>query len=692
MLVYAVTIFLSAFLLFQVQPLIAKFILPWFGGSAAVWSAALLFFQLLLLAGYFYAHCLIRYLKPKQQLMVHLPLLAIALATLPIIPADRWKPAASADPTWQIIILLSATIGLPYMILSSTSPLLQAWYLRTKAGVIPYRLFALSNFGSMLALLSYPFLVEPNITLRNQAYIWSVGFAVFALVCALAAWKSRQGLDPIKEAATHASPPPKAGTIIYWIALAACASVLLLATTSHLTQNIAPIPLLWVAPLSLYLLSFILSFESDKIYQRWIFLPMGIVALAIFTRGMQLYEDNEDVVSLLIPVLCAALFVCCMVCHGELAKRKPHPRYLTQYFLMVSVGGALGGFFVAFVAPHFFSGYWEMPIAIGVCGLLMALALWNHEETGAPQPWYVRAALLVVVAAFGVYLARIERNTQLGYDLSARNFYGVLRVRDDEGYGYVPVRTLIHGTINHGTQLVSPEGGRTPTSYFGYTSGINRAIRAKGETGPIRIGILGLGAGVTATLARPEDTIHYYEINPLIFKIAQEQFDFWRECPADKQIFFGDGRLTLERMPNENLDFLAMDAFTSDAVPMHLLTREAFRIYSRHLKPDGVLAVNISNRYLDLEPPISAAAAEAGFSGILVYDEGNAEPYYVGNTWVLMNRDPSFFNHPNFADGQISQLIPQPGAQPWTDDYSNILDILHCRKTNTCFFTPSQFF
>jgi hypothetical protein len=378
-----------------------------------------------------------------------------------------------------------------------------------------------------------------------------------------------------------------------------------------------------------------------------------------------------------------------MVCHGELAKRKPHPRYLTQYFLMVSVGGALGGLFVAMFAPRFFPSYWEMPIAVAACGLLMALALWNDEETGAARPWAYRGAMLLVVAAFAFYLGRLERYTALDYNLSTRNFYGVLRVRDDpEGYGYVPVRTLIHGTINHGTQIIGPEGGRTPTSYFGYTSGINRAVRAKGEKGPIRIGILGLGAGVTATLARAEDTLHYYEINPLIFQIAQNNFQFWEECPADKKIFFGDGRLVLEGMADENLDFLAMDAFTSDAVPMHLLTREAFRIYSRHLKADGVLAVNISNRYLDLQPPIAAAAAEAGFSGIMVYDEGNSEPYYVANTWVLMNRDASFFTHGNFADGEIYQLTPEPGAQPWTDDYSNILNILHCRKTNTCFFTP----
>jgi hypothetical protein len=677
MLVYAATIFLSAFLLFQVQPMIAKFVLPWFGGSAAVWSASLLFFQLILLAGYLYAHCLIRYLKPKQQLGVHCSLLLISLVTLPIIPKNYWKPIGGSDPLLGILLLLGATIGLPYFLLSATSPLLQAWYLRTKANVIPYRLFALSNFGSMLALLSYPFLVEPNITLRLQARIWSWGFAAFALVCAWAAWKSRSGTDPLQVAVEEHAPRPRFSTILLWISLAACASTLLMATTSHLTQNVAPIPLLWVAPLSIYLLSFILSFESDKIYQRWLFLPLGLVALGVYTRGMSQYEDNTDVIKTLIPMLCGALFIACMVCHGELAKRKPHPRYLTLFFLTVSLGGAIGGIFVALVAPRIFPNYWEMPIAIAGLGVLIAIVL-SYDDDGAPRPLAVRASLLIVALSFGVYLARLERRANQEYILAARNFYGVLRVRDDPpGDPVNGVRVLIHGTINHGTQLLGPGGGRIPTSYFGETSGISRAIRTKGQAGPIRIGILGLGAGVTATLARAGDTLHYYEINPLVFQIAQTKFDFWKDCPADKHLYFGDGRLTLEGMEaSENLDFLAMDAFTSDAVPMHLLTREAYATYARHLKPDGVLAVNISNRYLDLEPIMAQAAKEMGWSGVVVYDEGNSETYYVSNTWILLSKSPAVFADPNFRDASTAPLQVRKGFRAWTDDYSNIIQIL----------------
>ncbi len=349
---YAATIFLSAFLLFQVQPLIAKFILPWFGGSAAVWSAALLFFQLLLLVGYLYAHCLIRYLKARQQAWVHGALLAGSFATLPIVPASHWKPEGGGDPTLRILLLLGSTIGLPYLLLSATSPLLQAWYLRTRAGAMPYRLFALSNFGSMLALLSYPFVVEPRLALGHQAIAWSCGYVAFGALCAAAAWKSRQGSALLQSSASVTAPG--IGTTLLWIGLAACASTLLLAVTSHLTQNVAPIPLLWIAPLSLYLLSFILCFESDRFYNRVVFLPLLAGSLGLFAWGDYLYENNGDVTKRLIPALCAALFVCCMVCHGELARRKPHPRYLTRFYLMVSVGGATGGLFVALAAPRLF--------------------------------------------------------------------------------------------------------------------------------------------------------------------------------------------------------------------------------------------------------------------------------------------------------------------------------------------------
>lgn len=678
MLVYAATIFLSAFLLFQIQPLIAKFILPWFGGSAAVWSATLLFFQLVLLAGYFYAHVLIRYLKPKQQFSVHAVLLVASLATLPIIPSAIWKTTGASDPTFRILLLLGATVGLPYAILSATSPLLQAWYVRTHTGAIPYRLFALSNFGSMLALLSYPTLVEPRLTLHSQAVAWSWGFAIFAAACALAAWKSRGGDESWHSTtAEDGTPAPPLAEKLLWIGLAACASILLLAVTTYLTQNVAPIPLLWVVPLSLYLLSFILCFESDRLYPRWLFLPLLAAALGLFTYGIRWYEENTTIKQL-IPALCAALFVCCMVCHGELAKRRPDPKYLTQFYLMVSIGGALGGLFVAIVSPRIFHDYLELPVALVGCAALVTCVLWNRAP-GMPRPLWVRAALMLATAGFAGYLGYAQVKKDRDYVRSARNFYGVLHVRDDkEGdYDAPAERVLVHGTIDHGTQLSRPGSGRIPTSYFGSGSGISRALHVLHDTrGHLRIGILGLGAGVTATLANAGDTLHYYEINPLIPDIATHQFGFVNACPAGKQILMGDARLVLESIPSEQLDFLAMDAFSSDAVPVHLLTREAYQTYLHHLKPDGVLAVHISNRYLDLEPVVSQSMAEIGWSGIKVDDDGDEEPYYSASTWTVLHRDAKFFDHPYFQSAGTHRLKPKPGFRGWTDDFSNLITIL----------------
>ena len=684
---------------------------------------------------------MIKYVSAKKQVWVHIAALAISLATLPIVPSAIWKPTGGDDPTGRILLLLGATVGLPYALLSSTSPLLQAWYVRTHKGAVPYRLFALSNFGSMLALLSYPALVEPKLGLHSQAVTWSVGYGLFALVCSLAGWKSRDEEAPVAagESNEEVPPPPSLGTKLFWIGLAAVASTLLLSVTSHLTQNVAPIPLLWIVPLSLYLLSFILCFESDKIYDRRIFIPLFAVSIWLFSYGMHQFENNSAIRPLVLS-LCGGMFVCAMVCHGELAKRRPHPKHLTQFYLMVSVGGAVGGLFVAMLAPRIFNSYLEMPIAVFVCAALAAWALWENAEIlksfywlgtaiGIAAVWaiYIAAAsgpaalgrnimdainlrnyswsqiaavlgILAIFVAFrfikgdywfrvamaagcaatGGYLARTTIDENKGYLMSTRNFYGVLRVREDPADDTGPAqRVLIHGTINHGTQILVPGSERIATSYFGTGSGISRAIRAKGENGPIRLGILGLGAGVTATLAREGDTLHYYEINPLVPEIADKYFGFFKGCPAKPTLQMGDGRLVLEKMEkSEDLDFLAMDAFTSDAVPVHLLTKEAFAIYRRHLKPNGLIAVNISNRYLDLEPVVARSAESIGFKGIAIADDGTGESYYTSSTWVIMSGDEKFFEHKNFANSGSNPIHSRKDISAWADDYSNIIQIL----------------
>ena len=384
MLLYATTIFLSAFLLFQVQPLIAKIILPWFGGSAAVWTAAMLFFQTSLLAGYAYAHFLIGRFNAKRQMQVHGALLALSVALLPILPNPAWKPTQAGDPTLRILLVLAASIGLPYFLLSSTSPLLQAWYVRRSGGVkMPYRLFALSNFGSMLGLISFPFLVEPTLASRVQAYSWSGVYVAFALLCGFAAWISRAELTSSQADSIVAPTPPLAASarpdaaeLLLWVGLAACASTLLVAITNHLSQNVAPIPLLWVIPLALYLLSFILCFESDKLYQRWIFVP-GLAVLLYYMRHYIYSDSGNTHIKIIIPIFAAGLFFACMVCHGELSKRKPAAQHLTLFYLMVSLGGAVGGLFVALVAPRVFHTFLELPIGMVACATLVVIALWD---------------------------------------------------------------------------------------------------------------------------------------------------------------------------------------------------------------------------------------------------------------------------------------------------------------------------
>ena len=365
MFLYAITILVSAFLLFQVQPVIAKIILPWFGGSAAVWTTCLLFFQFALLLGYFYSHAVVRYLKPRAQMALHACLLLVSAAALPIYPSARWKPVDPSAPILHILALLALTVGLPYFLLSTSGPLLQAWYARRFKGAIPYRLYALSNAGSMFALLSYPILIEPRFTSRQQAGMWSIAYGAFVLLCGFAAFRSGQA--PAAEAAREeedAGEKPGLRLYLMWLLLPACASALLLAVTNHLSQNVAAIPFLWVLPLSVYLLSFILCFESSGWYRRSPYLQLLAVALASMAYSM--FADNTGNVPIKIgvPLFLMGLFTCSMVCHGELARLKPHPRYLTHFYLMIAAGGALGGAFVGLAAPLLFNGYYEMPLAM----------------------------------------------------------------------------------------------------------------------------------------------------------------------------------------------------------------------------------------------------------------------------------------------------------------------------------------
>jgi len=688
MLVYACTIFLSAFLLFAVQPMIGKIILPWFGGSAAVWSTCLMFFQAALLAGYLYAHWSTRSLKPKRQAALHIALMALSLALLPILPSPSWKPSQAGDPSVRILLLLAATIGLPYILLSTTSPLLQAWYVAAKPGAVPYRLFALSNFGSLLALLSYPVLVEPLFTTHRQAYGWSGIYVAFVAICGAIAWNAMRttphqppATSPVEPNPPTTGNPPTLTTRALWTALAACASTLLLAISNHLSQNVAPIPFLWVLPLGVYLASFILCFERDKVYHRGVFLPLLAVGLSGAAYAIYANEGNPHI-EWAIPTFVAALFIACMVCHGELARLKPDPRHLTSFYMMISLGGALGGLFVAIVAPRVFRTYLELPLAMVACSALAALVLFTSPQTwsGKIPVAAVRIAMLAFTVVLAVQLGYQKHLTDEVFRLSVRNFYGVLRVRDvPQTTEDTAVRRLIHGTINHGEQLLDAKRRDEVTSYYGPYSGMGRAMGYLDKRGPVRVAVVGLGAGVTAAYCRPGDFFRFYEINPLALSIASTWFTFLRDCKADHQVLLGDARLTLEAQASQQFDLMAIDAFSSDAIPVHLLTHEAFALYFRHLRPGGILAVHVSNRYLDLVPVVSRNARDFGATPMDVDDGDEEEDYFSDSDWVLVSTDSAIFRDPAFKSSSVQPARYRADLHPWTDDYSNLFQILKLR-------------
>lgn len=686
---YAVTIFLSAFLLFQVQPMIAKLILPWFGGSAAVWVSCMLFFQIALLLGYGYAHVLVRAVPLNRQAIVHVVLLVLGLCCLPILPNPAWKPVGNEDPLFRIMGLLAMTVGLPYMLLSATSPLLQSWYARSREGGFPYRFFALSNLGSMLALLSYPFLIEPYLSNRVQAWIWSGAFVAFAGCCITVALLSRRGHLAAPAEDTEETAPPAWSVRVLWMLLAAAASGMLLALTNHMTQNVAAIPFLWIVPLSIYLLTFILCFESHRWYSRPVFIPLfavGLGSLAWFLTEM----ETPDHLYLALAFLALVLFAVCMVCHGELARMKPDASHLTGFYLTISVGGAIGGLFVAYFAPRVFNSLYELPALLVMCAWLVLWVFWRERpidaddgpegvdtaSSGVPlRVWGpVWAVALALSMGMSGYLIRGQKNSTRGARLLVRNFYGALRVADILEDG-IPVRQLSHGTIDHGEQISDVLRRRWPTTYYGRNSGVGLSILKLQEKGPIRFGVIGLGTGTLSTYARKGDYCRIYDINPLVIDIARTHFTFVPENPGAVDLALGDARLSLEKEAPQNFDVLAVDAFSSDSIPVHLLTREAFLVYWRHLKPDGVLAVHVSNRYLGLEPVVHMAAESMGKQTAFISSEEDTAADVFTSDWVLVSSRPGFFESEPIKSAR-SEPSSRPKLRMWTDDYSNLWQIV----------------
>lgn len=674
--VHAATVTLGACLLFLIQPLIAKIILPWFGGASSVWSAALLFFQSCVLGGYAYAHGLTTSLKPRTQAIVHSVLLAGGCALMPILPSEAWRPVDGSDPTARILALLAATVGLPALLLSSTSPLLQVWYMRLTRSGAPYWLFALSNFGSMLALLSFPFLLEPVFGMRTLAFGWSGLFVTFAAFSLWLAWTGRADAAPLASAAAiDRDTAPTLGQMTLWVLLSACASGLLIAVSAHLSTNVAPIPLLWVLPLALYLLTFILAFGSFRLYRRTALFPWAAAALGCMT-WLYIHADSNVHIQYAIPLYLACLFICCLMCHGELVHRRPHPRFLTRFYLLIAFGGALGGLFAAVIAPQIFATYLELPLLLILAGLLGAIVQWRR--TGSIRTlWPVRIAIVAGLIALVGYLAAAEIANRKAHLRVVRNFYGVLRVRDELVDVELAERNLLHGTISHGSQFLNERYRNTPASYFSARSGVGRALQALQAEGPIRYGVIGLGAGVLASYARAGDALTVYEINPEVVRIAEEYFTFLsnaRSAGASLEVLLGDGRLTLERQRPQNYDLLVVDAFSSDAIPTHLLTNEAIEIYFRHLQPEGVLAVQISNRYLDLTPVCLRAAEHVNRSATVVRSAGDGMAN--ASVWVLITSNEALLRKPQFQDAHLRPALAEPDFEGWTDQYSSVWPVL----------------
>jgi hypothetical protein len=700
MTLFAVNIFLSAFLLFQIQPMIGRFILPRFGGSPAVWSTLMLAFQVLLTGGYAYAAWLIG--RVRRQALVHIPLLIGAILVLimhgfsgssPLMPSMSAVSHERSSPVLEIIGLLLLSVAVPYFALAANSPLMQAWFTRIHADRSYARLYALSNLGSLLGLLTYPILIEPNFSLRSQGWIWSAGFLLFGLLTGWIALKS--GGTPVPSqpspGAVSFGDRPSMALRSLWVALSATASLFLLSVTNQITQDVAVIPFLWVLPLSIYLLSFILTFSGERGYHRKAFGILFVVS-AVLTLYVMLNTTRLHVYWQIL-VYCLLLFAACMLCHGELYRLRPSADHLTGFYLMVSVGGALGGIFVSLIAPIIFNGYWEFLV-----GLAMALAvllsifrpssiLGKKQLTEEREDLSARARFILIIFLLVSLLLSVMGTYFSGSLFSKRNFYGVVRVREmvPDGSGQ-PAYVLSHGITVHGLQFIGSAQLRArPTTYYVPESGVGLAIlhHPKYEQGrPMRVGLLGLGVGTLLTYARPGDVYRLYEINPVVNELASGKdgyFTFLSESKADLTLVSGDARISLqnelESGNSQNFDVLVLDTFSSDSIPVHLVTKEAFGLYLQHLAPDGIIAVHITNLHLDLQPVLWQVAKYYGLSIARVNYDGDTQGGYASQ-WILLARDPVELKSPAIQERAVDLGGYSTDIKLWTDDYSNLFQIL----------------
>ncbi|MBI5953883.1 MAG: fused MFS/spermidine synthase [Chloroflexi bacterium] len=685
---FALSIFLSAFLLFQVQPMIGKFILPWFGGTPAVWSTAMLFFQVFLTGGYAYAYWLV---KQKRQGWIHAAMLAVTAVLLivlgffwksPVMPSVEWKPDIGVSlPILQLFFLLTVSVGLPYFMLAANSPLMQAWFSRLFPQQSYARLYSLSNVGSLLGLLAYPVLIEPQLTLRAQGWTWSGGFLMFALLVGWVALRA-QGVEKTlggqPASPTLKTEKPSAALMSLWAILGAVPSIFLLAITNHITQEVAVIPFLWIIPLALYLLSFILTFSDGPWIQRRLYALL--FAAASVATLWALGRTATLSIFLQVSIYSLLLFLACMIAHGELYLLRPSADHLTAFYLMVSVGGALGGIFVNLVAPLIFTGYWEFYIAWLMTFIVIILSLLPRWER--PQ---IRASVLWISLVVGTLVMIFSFNSLFDALVAHRNFYGLMRVKtwtspNGFGDGYL----MIHGMTVHGIQHLSPELRDEPTTHFVRDSGIGLLLSNHPQRGNgMKVGVLGLGIGTLAAYAEDSDVYRFYEINPIVVEYAEGKggyFSFLPDSKAEVTVVTDDARLALERElargEPQNFDVLVLDTFSSDSIPTHLITKEAFAIYFQHLKPDGVLAAHISNRHIDLRPVLWGLSQEYGLSIVMIDRGAKPGDDTFPSRWVLMARNLQSLQIPEIQERAVALDESVGSVRLWTDDYSNLIQIL----------------
>lgn len=678
-LMYGATVFLGAFLLFLVEPMAAKQLLPVLGGSSAVWLTCLVFFQVMLLLGYLFAHWLTRNHYPCWRQNVYLASLAAAVL---LLVAQQFFPAeinqGSNHPVGTIFATLAFTIGLPFLLLGATSPLLQVWFFRTEGGGVPYRLFALSNVGSLLALVAYPFVVEPNLTLRHQRSLWCVGFLLYAVLCA--------GLARQTSAVTRSSLPREEPgsdetpvfTRALWFLLPMAAAMQLSAVTAHLTVNIAAIPLLWMLPLAVYLLTFILAFEFPSLYRRGIVVRLLVVMLA--SLGYAISKTDVSLpIGVAIVFFLAECFLAGLFCHAEAyALRPQRGSETTVFYLLIAAGGATGTFFIGIASPLIFSANYDLAISFFVTAALAIAVTWHD---GWPQRllWTTASGLLLF---FAIMLHVAYKREAI---LAVRNFYGTLRVKQFANKQGDTERMLLNGTIQHGTQIFAPELSRTPTTYYAVDSGIGLALRfccsdpGSDVTRPRNIGVVGLGTGTLAAYGHAGDRVRFYEINPLVLPIAQNLFTYLRDSKAQISFADGDARSSLAREAPQNFDVLAIDAFSGDAIPLHLLTTEAIALYKRHLAPGGILAFHVSNQYLNLSPEIAQLAVATGMQSRLMESGGDEVAGSYRSTWVLLTDSATFFGRAEIS-AAADKTPTLPGLRVWTDNYSSLLPILQLAR------------